>query len=515
MEHRAAHEFSRRAGRQPNGTRNARPGTPLAQSARVRLLLAALSLSLVSGCFLFPDPCGSGGFGAPVAPREVVRGCQSDVECGEGLECRAPEDGSCVQTGCRCTASGMVCGQDCVSRRCQPRRADAGVRDAGLGGLCAGFVPPCKSDFECSAGEACLPPIDRRCAPSACGACNPATGSAICTEDCGGRICRARALDSGVNRCAGFEPPCRSDAQCGPGRACVRDPNECNPSACGCDPSTGSIICTEDCGGGVCRVAPRDAGSPDAGACVGFRAPCASDSECVRGEACVRTPGVCQPSACACGPSGVICTTDCGGGVCAPHDAGVAPDAGGPDAGFCVGFVPPCSHDSQCGPGNRCVRDESQCNPSACGCDPSSGAVVCTADCSGGVCRPGAADAGSCAGFEPPCSSDAMCGAGRVCRRDPAQCVPSACGCDAQTGLVICTADCGGGQCTAATDAGASPDAGLCANFDPPCSSDAQCRAGTTCQQPPNACAPSACGCDPSTGSIVCTADCGGRRCLP
>ena len=48
----------------------------------------------------------------------------------------------------------------------------------------------------------------------------------------------------------------------------------------------------------------------------------------------------------------------------------------------------------------------------------------------------------------------------------------------------------------------------------PACTSDTQCRAGTTCQQPPNACSPSACGCDPSTGSIVCTADCGGRRCL-
>ncbi|MCA3011105.1 MAG: hypothetical protein INH41_01765 [Myxococcaceae bacterium] len=82
------------------------------------------------------------------------------------------------------------------------------------------------------------------------------------------------------------------------------------------------------------------------------------------------------------------------------------------------------------------------------------------------------------------------------------------------TGAIICTADCNGGVCAAPVDAG-TPDAGLCANFDPPCTSNAQCRPGTTCRSPPNACTPSACGCDPATGNIRCTADCGGRRCLP
>ncbi|MDX2011701.1 MAG: hypothetical protein SFW67_15990 [Myxococcaceae bacterium] len=454
-------------------------------------------------------------------PTPILPGssCSTDTDCLQGFECRPLDDGGCSNS----CGPGLACPAVCLGA-CQPRRAvdgggldagavDAGARDAGVN-LCASFVPPCRSDFDCRGGESCLPPEDRRCAPSACG-CDPATGNIACTADCNGRICRPRSSqDAGPNLCLGFEPPCRSDAQCGPGRACLRDPNQCNPSACGCDPATGDIICTEDCGGGFCGVAPVDAGAPDAGVCVGFRPPCASDSQCLRGEACVRNPGICQPSACACGPTGIVCTSDCGGGVCQARDAGASTDAGTPDGGFCVGFIPPCSNDAMCGPGNRCVRDPNQCTPSACGCDPSSGSIACTADCGGGVCRPQAPDAGACVGFEPPCSSNAMCGPGRVCRRDPSQCVPSACGCDATTGAIFCTSDCGGGTCTATTDAG-TPDAGLCAAFDPPCSSNAQCRAGTTCRAPPNACTPSACGCDPSTGNITCTADCGGRRCLP
>jgi hypothetical protein len=468
----------------------------------MRTILPILTVALVAGCPL------------PVPLPQVVT-CQTDSECRPAFECRLPDDGRCITANC---PVGAVCPPVCDGKLCQPRRSDAGVtdaavRDAGVD-RCASFEPPCQSDFDCRGGQACLPPEDRRCAPSACGACDPATGSAICTRDCNGKICRARtATDAGANLCAGFEPPCRSDAQCGPGRACLRDPSQCNPSACGCDPATGDIICTDDCGGGVCGVPSSDAGRPDAGLCVGFRAPCANDSQCVRGEQCVRPSGVCQPSACSCGPNGIVCTTDCNGGVCQPRDAGVI-DAGSPDGGFCVGFVPPCSNDAMCGPGNRCVRDPNQCNPSACGCDPATGSIVCTADCSGGVCRPQASDAGACVGFEPPCSSNAMCGAGRVCRRDPTQCVPSACGCDPTSGAIICTSDCGGGQCTTVADAG-TPDAGFCANFDPPCSSNAQCRPGTTCRPPPNACTPSACGCDPSTGNITCTADCGGRRCLP
>lgn len=345
----------------------------------MRLIVSATTVLLLAGC-----PMGV----CPV-PSEVV--CQSDSDCGGGLECRTPDDGRCVSSSCACTAAGLVCTRDCGGKVCQPRRTDAGVNDAGTKGggqnLCAGFVPPCQSDSECGAGKACLPPENRVCAPSAC-ACDAATGNIICTSDCSGRVCRAPSQDAGPNLCAGFEPPCSSDAQCGPGRACLREPNQCNPSFCGCDPATGGIFCTDDCGGGVCGAATLDAGVTDAGAS---------------------------------------------------------------DGGFCAGFVPPCSSDTQCGPGSQCVRDPNQCNPSACGCDPTDGTVFCTADCGGGVCAPvadaGTPDAGLCVGFEPPCSTDAECGPGKTCKPPASGCAPSACGCDPATGAVFCTADCGGKVC--------------------------------------------------------------------
>ena len=54
--------------------------------------------------------------------------------------------------------------------------------------------------------------------------------------------------------CADFQPPCDQDKDCNEGQVCSFD--GCNPSSCFCDGATGDIICTEDCGGGVCVDAP-------------------------------------------------------------------------------------------------------------------------------------------------------------------------------------------------------------------------------------------------------------------
>lgn len=469
----------------------------------MRLMFVVALLSL-TGCFCVPvQPCGR-----PIAS------CVSDSECTAGLRCLPPADGSCLSSSCTCnTFTGqLTCTSDCMGKRCRApdvdAGVDAGVPDAGVpdagrqdAGLCANFVAPCSSDFDCNSGQSCLPPIDRRCHPSAC-SCDPTTGEIECSADCSGKECR-QTSDAGA--CEGFEAPCSGDHQCGPGRACLRD-GSCRPSACRCDPSTGDVICTEDCGGGVCGVAV-DAGPVPDGGCQNFRLPCLRDSECYQNEICSHDE--CAPSACACTASGVVCTADCNGGICRPVS-----DAGVPDGGACVGFVPPCIADSQCGAGNSCVIPLNACLPSTCACDPMTGSIICSSDCNGGECRPPSSDAGVCANFVPPCGSDLDCGAGRRCERLAGRCLPSSCACDTQTGLLSCTDDCGGGVCVVSPDAGV-PDAGLCSTFEPPCTSSAQCTNGRQCQAPPNACTPTACGCDPSTGNITCSADCGGRRCLP
>ena len=50
--------------------------------------------------------------------------------------------------------------------------------------------------------------------------------------------------------CAGFIPPCNGNKDCPIGLVCSFE--GCNPSSAFCDPETGDIIATADCGGGVC-----------------------------------------------------------------------------------------------------------------------------------------------------------------------------------------------------------------------------------------------------------------------
>ncbi len=77
----------------------------------------------------------------------------------------------------------------------------------------------------------------------------PLCGEAACTA---GHIC----VDGACVRdlCNGFHDHfgCRHTG-CPRGSHCVVYPEApCNPSHCSCDPATGSLLCTTDCGGGAC-----------------------------------------------------------------------------------------------------------------------------------------------------------------------------------------------------------------------------------------------------------------------
>ncbi len=63
---------------------------------------------------------------------------------------------------------------------------------------------------------------------------------------------KAMLCDDDINMCDLFTGPCQNDDDCGDGFQCIFDPSTCSPSACGCDPVTGSIMCTADCGGKEC-----------------------------------------------------------------------------------------------------------------------------------------------------------------------------------------------------------------------------------------------------------------------
>ena len=139
---------------------------------------------------------------------------------------------------------------------------------------------------------------------------------------------------------------------------------------------------------------------------------------------------------------------------------------------LCEDFVPPCQSDSDCGEGFECVTEPMGCNPSNCSCDPQTGAVMCTADCSGKICQP---KVDLCEDFVPPCQSDAECGPGFICAPEPGGCNPSSCGCNPENGIVMCTADCGGNIC--------QPEADLCCSLDdqPGSNGNPTCFEGATC----------------------------------
>jgi hypothetical protein len=207
-------------------------------------------------------------------------------------------------------------------------------------------------------------------------------------------------------------------------------------------------------------------------------------------------PSACHPSSCSCDEStgDWQCTADCGLGTCVPENQNPA----------CGGYNPADGCDNGCPSGMVC--DPNACRSSICSCDPATGTWLCSADCGeGGSCVPENQNP-ACEGPNPADGCDNGCEAGYVC--DPNACRPSSCGCDPATGSWQCTADCGsGGACVPENQSS-------CNGPDPSEGCDNGCPNGTTCD--PNACRPSACSCDVTTGSWLCTTDCGsGGACVP
>ncbi len=134
---------------------------------------------------------------------------------------------------------------------------------------------------------------------------------------------------------------------------------------------------------------------------------------------------------------------------------------------------------------------------------------ACEAECAGaeveqvGGCTPGNA----CDGDNPAGCVQTGCDEGEVCFRDGNQCIPSACACDVESESWICTDDCGGGECIGGPqDCPGSNPAG--------CGADNPCAEGEVCFRDGGSCIPSACACDASAGTWLCTADCSGGTCL-
>jgi hypothetical protein len=269
-----------------------------------------------NGSWACTDDCGGG-----VCMPASAGICDSDDDCGFGAEwC---EGGQCVA----CDNGGLLCDMAC------PPGTDYAERNGCFPCACVP-VNACTSDLDCGPGATCEP-------GDLCLDWCPAGDPACCS----GNVCRPI-----TQWCEGPVPAGCVQTGCAPTEVCDQGTGGCLPSSCSCDFASGSWVCTDDCGGGICRPAQGDE--------------CDGDSDCSWGT------NWCEEGACVeCDNSGLICDRACPPGTHMPTRNGCFP--------------------CECVPNNECLSDR---------------------DCRDGLrCVPGDVCADWCAVGDPACCSGNTC----------------------------------------------------------------------------------------------------------
>lgn len=303
---------------------------------------------------------------------------------------------------------------------------------------CAGVVPVCSAQEECTGGATCDP----------CGRC--VGGSDLCTgdDDCAeGERCEAGScVDAG----------CASDEDCGSGESCIEGScvvTDCKKAGCsdGLNCREADGLCVECLSDSYCTDAEAPFCENDSGTCVGCRSDldctaglrCSPDFacvSCVENSDCSEPTPVCNQALGACGlcntdddcPSGSHCREDATcylgpehGEACTP-DGSCAPGflcIGGTCAASCDLYEPDCPSGTGCdllGNGEGRALFEGGEPVAAC-LDASEGAAA-ERPCGGAIgCKPGlfcvptSVDGGICKPFCSPDDPNPSCSTGDVC----------------------------------------------------------------------------------------------------
>ena len=445
-----------------------------------------------------------------------IHAAQDAAPCNDGSACTKGD--ACVQGGCNgapvlcddanpCTVDGCDAKTGCSHQALtagsgQPAACDDGSActsgDACLAGACVGKALGSPEGPTCDDGDACTEDgcdPAKGCSHDVVADGTPCDDGLPCSKGdaCTAGSCKAKELDG----CG-----CKLDSDC------ADDGDLCNgvPS---CDTSGAVGVCKAPVGAGVvcndggpCAVS---ACAPSTGSCTTTlkpdATPCDADGDlCTVGDAC--SAGVCAIGKAATCDDGNPCTDDsCSakvGCVYTPNTAGCDADGTACTANdACKQGVCVAGPLKLCFDGNLCTLDSCDPKTGACVAD-SKGAdgLICDADgsvctvadaCSGGVCKPGAAQ--TC-DDNNPCTTDGC---------NPIDgCSKSANAANCEDGNLCSVGDgCAGGSCKSGAIKGCDDGdkctidscdgkTGLCvhdklAGCSKPCSGDADCADDNPC----------------------------------
>lgn len=380
-----------------------------------------------------------------------IAGCRDS-----GASFGTPDSGT-PPTTTTCTENADCGGRGvCVSGLCEAVTAcQADEECAAQGRIChssRGFCVQCDGVKDaCPAGQACQ--FDFTCV--AVGA--PDAGA---SGDGGANACTGTCTDR--TQC-GADQVCRGGTCCEPRARCTT-PEDCPSSRPECNGATGLCFggdsCTGDgdcdrragCGGGACFCDAPAPGQP--GVCKPRPNDCDDDTGCYMGG--VYSGKFCTlgatPRRCADAPS---CAEDVD---CASVGLVCDTTAGSPSNGRCVNG-PACPMGNECTPTQLC--DQGRCAGRSCVTDPSLCNAMQICNSATGRCETSQSGA---------CMRDMDCNPGFYCNTTANVCLP---GCRDSS-------ECTNGICNASHVCEQGMGA-LCG----PCTTDADCPAGTTCYESP------------------------------
>jgi hypothetical protein len=379
--------------------------------------VAAMTSALGPGCSKFCET----GFARNVKGKQTCEGLCSPAKCQN-------PGNVCVNNLCALQCASQ---SDCPSgQECVPVKTDgpSGVASGAATSVCvpspkAPIGAPCPNGTECgSLPPAC--PDGSNCDYSQCGGDNCAPDPIACSDVPAGTVCT-------VGKCQSDGTPCVV-----PG--CTQD--QCQPLVC--------LFAGQDDAAAYCSLADchQDTDCP-----AGYWCPSVRDAHPICGGKAPSVPGLCS-SACSntagctglygdgatCNTTTTLCVLPC-----------VTPGA---DNTYAQGSF--CTQHNECRLRRACDPCQSDLDCSIagqhCTAMPMGSDKFCTADCAsdadcadgfqctGNACVP---RYGSCQGtgnFCEPCHTDADCGAGMFCGRDPSGVERF---CRSPLGLMKCTSD--------------------------------------------------------------------------